>query len=116
MLTLNPFQIFFTKQYGIKSDISLLCEVEGDHLCEANEIPDNKVELLKKYCAKNGIDLIRCAHVGDSQNDIETFRNVGFSIALNTSDAPVGREASVSLRTNDFIDVANTIINANDLA
>ena len=34
MLTLNPFQIFFTKQYGIKSDISLLCEIEGVHMGE----------------------------------------------------------------------------------
>ena len=45
MLTLNPFQIFFTKQYEIKSDISLLSEVEGDNLGEAKEIPDNKVDL-----------------------------------------------------------------------
>jgi len=116
MLTLNPFQLFFTKQYGIKSDISLLCEVEGDHLGEAKEIPDNKVDLLKKYCVKNGIDLMRCAHVGDSQNDIATFRTIGFSIALNTSDPSVEREANVLLKTRDFTDVANTILHASDLA
>ncbi|MGA2874484.1 MAG: HAD hydrolase family protein [Nitrososphaerales archaeon] len=116
MLTLNPFQLFFTNQYGIKSDISLLCEVQGDHLGETKEIPDNKVDLLKRYCVKNGIDLVRCAHVGDGQNDIETFRTVGFSIALNTSDPNVEREASVLLKTRDFTDVANTILHASNLA
>jgi phosphoserine phosphatase len=116
MLSLNPLQLFFTERYGIKSDISLVCEVDGDHFGEMREIPENKVELLRKYCLKNGIDLMRCAHVGDSQNDIRTFRAVGFSIALNSSDANVEKEASISLRTYDFIDVANTILRANDLA
>ncbi|MDG7001280.1 MAG: HAD hydrolase family protein [Nitrososphaerota archaeon] len=39
-----------------------------------------------------------CAHVGDSQNDVETFRRVGYSIALNCSDSRVRKEASVSFR------------------
>ena len=116
MLTFNPFQLFFTKYYGIKSDISLVWGVDGDHLGEMNDIPENKVELLKQFCAKNGIDMMRCAHIGDSQNDVETFRAVGYSIALNSSDASVKREASISLKTNDFAEVAYTILRANDLA
>ena len=116
MLTFNPFQLFFTKYYGIKSDLSLLWEVDGDHLGEMRDIPENKVELLKQFCTKNGIDLMRCAHIGDSQNDIETFRVAGLSIALNSSDASVKREANISLQTNDFAEVAYTILHANDLA
>ncbi len=116
MLTFNPLQIFFTKYYGIKSDVSMLCEVVGDRLGEMREIPENKIDLLKSYCTKKGIDLAKCAHVGDGRNDIETFRAVGFSIALNPSDAVVRKEANVSLRTYDFTDVANTILHANDLA
>jgi phosphoserine phosphatase len=116
MLTFNPFQLFFTKYYGIKSDISLTYETSGDNLGELNELPENKAEFLREYSSKNGIDLARCAHVGDSVNDIETFRMVGFSVALNSSDAKVEKEASVSLRTYDFTDVVNTILHANDLA
>jgi phosphoserine phosphatase len=116
MLTLNPFQLFFTKQYGIGSDVSMLYDVDGgDFLGKMKEIPEDKIELLKRYCAAKGIDLGRCAHVGDSRNDVATFQAVGFSIALNSSDAVVEREATVSLRTYDFLDVADTILRANDL-
>lgn len=117
MLSLNPFQLFFTKNYGIGSDISMLYELDGgDFLGMMKEVPENKVELLERYCDLNGIQLEKCAHVGDSRNDIETFRKVAFSVALNPSDATVEEEADVSLRTNDFFDVANTILRANDLA
>jgi hydroxymethylpyrimidine pyrophosphatase-like HAD family hydrolase len=51
----------------------------------------------------------------DSKNDIATFEEEGFSIALNPSDASIRRTASVSLRTYDFMDVANSILRANDL-
>lgn len=116
MLTLNPLQLFFTRHYEIGSDISFLYELDGDNLGEMREIPANKIELLKKYCSKNTIDLTRCAHIGDSDNDVETFRAVGFSIALNSSDPYVDSEANVRLKTYDFTDVANTILRAGDLA
>jgi phosphoserine phosphatase len=116
MLSFNPFQIFFKKNFGINTDISFLWELDGDHLGAMGEIPEDKVELLKRYCEKNGIDLMNCAHVGDSKNDLATFNEVGFSIALNSSDTIVERAASVSLRTYDFVDVANSILHANDLA
>ena len=115
MLTFNPLQLFFSKYYGIKSDISLLYEVHGENLGAMKEIPENKVELLREYCSRKAIDLTECAHVGDSLNDIETFRAVGFSIALNSSDAKVEREVTLPLRTYDFTDVANSILQANDL-
>lgn len=53
---------------------------------------------MERYCREKNIDMKECAHVGDSQNDIETFRRVGYSIALNCSDSRVRKEASVSFR------------------
>jgi 3-deoxy-D-manno-octulosonate 8-phosphate phosphatase KdsC-like HAD superfamily phosphatase len=53
--------------------------------------------------------------VGDSKHDIATFEEVSFSIAPNPSDASIKRTASVSLHTYDFMDVANSILRANDL-
>lgn len=117
MLSLNPFQLFFTKHYGIGSDISILYELDSsDSFGKVKEIPEDKLELLEKYCRQKGIELERCAHVGDSRNDAATFQAVGYSIALNSSDNRVIQEADVSLHTHDFMDVVNTILRANDLA
>ena len=115
MLTFNPFQLFFTR-YGIKTDVSLVCEVKDNHLGKIRNLPENKLDLLKRFCKNKSIDLMRCAHVGDSQNDIATFNEVGYSIALNPSDTSVSKTASISLRTRDFKDIANSIFRGIDLA
>ncbi|MDG6921873.1 MAG: HAD hydrolase family protein [Nitrososphaerota archaeon] len=116
MLSLNPFQLFFTRKFGIGSDVSLSFDLNGsDFLGRIKEIPEDKLEFLEKYCSEKGIELENCAHVGDSRNDIATFRTVGYSVALNCSDSVVFEEADVSLDTHDFMDVANTILKANDL-
>ena len=114
MLTFNPFQLFFTR-YGINTDVSFVCEVKDDHFGKINTLPENKVDFLKQFCKNKSIDLMRCAHVGDSQNDIATFDEVGYSIALNASDTRVEKAASISLRTRDFMDVANSILHASEL-
>lgn len=115
MLTLNPLQLFFKNNHGINADMSVF-EINRDNFKLVKEFPKNKAVLLRKYCLARGISLINCAHVGDALNDIETFGRVGYSIALNSSSLNVRKMASVSLQTEDFLDVANTIIRANDLA
>jgi phosphoserine phosphatase len=115
MLTFNPFQIFFSR-YGINSDISFVCKVNNDHFAEIGDFPENKLDFLKRYCRTKNLDLNRCAHVGDGQNDVATFKEVGYSVALNSSDSSVESVASISLRTQDFMDVANSILHASDLA
>lgn len=114
MLSMNPLQAFFKASYGIGVDASVYV-TEGDRFKLAGTFPENKVELLERYCHARNIDMKECAHVGDSQNDVATFRRVGYSIALNCSDSGVQKESSVSLRTDDFLTVANTLLRANDL-
>lgn len=115
MLTLNPLQLAFKELYGVGAEMSLFA-VNGDNFRLEGSFPENKVELLERYCIKNRVEISNCVHVGDSHNDVEAFRRVGYSIALNSSDKQVQKEASASLKTEDFLDVANTLLRANDLA
>ena len=114
MLTMNPLQVVFQKRFGIGTDTALFT-IDGDRFKLSGAFPENKVELLERYCLENKIEMTSCAHVGDSQNDVATFRRVGYSIALNPSNEKVQKEASASLKTDDFLDVANTLLRANDL-
>jgi hydroxymethylpyrimidine pyrophosphatase-like HAD family hydrolase len=45
---------------------------------------------------------LKCAHIGDSQNDIETFQRVGYSIALNSSDANAQKKPASHYRPMIF--------------
>ena len=114
MLTMNPLQFVFKEIYGVGITMSLFT-VSNDNFKLEKAFPENKVQLLETYCRENKIEMRNCAHVGDSQNDVETFRQVRYSIALNSSDK-VQNEASASLKTQDFQDVAGTILRADRLA
>lgn len=64
----------------------------------------DKAEFVADHCAARGIELRRCAAVGDSRSDIPLFERVGFSIALNAT--PRARQvADVSLQAEDARDL-----------
>jgi phosphoserine phosphatase len=110
MLTFNPLQIFFERQYGVDTSISMNTEIKDDRISSMRQLPDNKFEYLKRYCASNSIELKDVVHVGDGLNDLRTFKAVGFSIALNSKYEEVKRNTDLSLETNDFLVVAQEIL------
>lgn len=112
MLTFNPYQLLFKKLFGISCDISMIVDFEskGDEISNIKNVPNNKIALLRNYCSRNNIPLSKCIHVGDSSNDIPTFQEVGFAIALNADDEQVRRESDISLNTDDFSTVARAIL------
>ena len=110
MLTFNPFQGMFNEYFRIKCDVSMIVELEEDRIGKVKHIPNNKITFLREYCSRNGINLGDCIHIGDSQNDVPTFNEVGFSVALNSKDDNVATEASISMNTEDFLEVVEALI------
>ena len=68
----------------------------------------DKLEFVKAYCAERQIPLSQVFAVGDSRSDIPLFGAVGFSVALNATNAAKAA-ASVAIETNDLGDVLQAI-------
>jgi len=85
MLTFNPLQILFCRRFGIDCSISRSVEIENDRIVKTNEIPENKLDYLTRYCESRGLKTTQCIHIGDGRNDVPTFRAAGSSIALNAT-------------------------------
>ncbi len=65
---------------------------------------DDKARWVAAWCQERGINLARVAAVGDARSDIPLFERVGFSIALNATDA-ARAAADVELDADDLRDV-----------
>jgi phosphoserine phosphatase len=68
----------------------------------------DKLEFVKAHCAERQIPLSQVFAVGDSRSDIPLFGAVGFSVALNATDAAKAA-ASVAIETDDLGDVLQVI-------
>ena len=65
---------------------------------------NDKASWVATWCDEHGTDLAQVAAVGDSRSDVPLFGVVGFSIALNGTDA-ARAAADVELDTDDLRDV-----------
>lgn len=70
---------------------------------------DGKVTALRIGCNSFGIGLDECAHVGDEENDMALFREVGLPIAINTKNPELRAEARVVIEKDDIGEVINYI-------
>jgi phosphoserine phosphatase len=67
-----------------------------------------KVQSLNEYCAKNDIHPEQCVAVGNSESDIDIFKECGRSIAINYSDE-LKRKASAYVMTDDLSDILDIL-------
>ena len=74
---------------------------------------DGKLDCLRSYCQNNDISLNDCIAIGDSSSDIDIFRAVRKSIAINYSDALKGR-ASEYINTENLKDIVNFFVRDGD--
>jgi HAD superfamily phosphoserine phosphatase-like hydrolase len=108
-LSLTPFSGYFMK-YGFDQSICNIARVkEGKILGLVQEPLRDKVEGLTSYCKRTDIKLQECIHVGDSLTDVETFKKVGLSIALNSRRPEVRKLAHLSLDTENLLEVYESI-------
>ena len=61
----------------------------------------DKLDFVKAYCSERQIPLSQVFAVGDSRSDIPLFGAVGFSVALNATDAAKAA-ASAAIETDDL--------------
>jgi len=106
VLTDNPsFAVDPTRSYGFKDIIASEIEIQGGLLTNRMRILTNKLHALRKYCLEYGIDIARCAHVGDGFNDVVAFKGVGLSIAFNSHEEEASRTATYRVNGNSMLDV-----------
>ena len=63
---------------------------------------DNKLPLLEEICKKYGIDLDEVIAIGNDDNDIAKFKQVGFSIAFNTTNKELREIVDKVVEGNDL--------------
>jgi len=91
----------FEKVYGSQWEVSDGC-FTGKILNHLGE--EEKLNCLKSFCQNNDINPNNCVAIGDSTSDIEIFKFVGKSIAINFSKALSGK-ASAYIKTEDLKDI-----------
>jgi phosphoserine phosphatase len=90
---------------GFQDIIASEAEISNGMLTGVIKILANKLVGLRGYCARHGIELASCAHVGDWTNDIVVFKNVGLSVAFNASEESVSKAATYTVNSDSLLDV-----------
>jgi len=67
-----------------------------------------KPVFIQHLCNQWGIALADVCHIGDSRSDIELFKQVGFSIALNATD-DARAVASTTLTADSLLDILDLL-------
>jgi phosphoserine phosphatase len=68
----------------------------------------SKRAFVEEYCAKHSIPMDKVFAVGDSRSDIPLFSAVGYSVAINATEA-AKQAASCAINTTDLRDVLRLI-------
>ena len=75
---------------------------------------DNKHEVLnlvlQGQSALKGVQLQECIAVGDGENDIPLFREVGYSIAFHPLTEEIAKSANTSVTNGGLLEVMSIIL------
>jgi len=66
---------------------------------------DGKIDYFKKIAEKTKVKFQECAFVGDEVNDIPIFKEVGLSIAFNSTKEQVKKTANVKIDKKDLREI-----------
>ena len=80
-------------------------KVSGEFIWPIGAGKEKKAEIIKNLCKDLGIKEKEVIYIGDSDSDKEAFKEVGLSIAFNTSSEALKREASCCVESNTLLDV-----------
>ena len=79
--------------------------VSGDFKWPVGAGREKKADIIKGLCSKIGISSDDVIYVGDSDADVDAFREVGLSIAFNSNSVALKRVATHVVDSNDLSDV-----------
>ncbi len=74
-------------------------------------VENSKGDDVVKIAKAHNVDLKNCIAIGDNFNDIEMFKKVGYSLAINPVNDEVASSASYNINTISFVDAVNYFIN-----
>jgi len=104
ILTDNPsFIVEPLRKLGFQGVIASRIAIEDGVLADRMEILTNKLQALREYCTREGIEITHCAHVGDGFNDVVAFNGLGLSVAFNPHEEHVSRAATYQVRSDSLL-------------
>ncbi len=75
------------------------------------EVGDSKADTLDVFSQTYDYDVSKAYAIGDNTNDIDMFKEVMYSLAINTEIPEVIDNASNHIMTDNFLDAVQIIIN-----
>jgi phosphoserine phosphatase len=86
---------------------------EGGELTGEVEVKvsyDDKHLVLQNFLASHRIKMEECIAVGDGENDIPLFKEVGYSIAFNPKNENIAKAADITIENGNLLDVLSIIL------
>ncbi|MGV8169644.1 MAG: HAD family hydrolase [Candidatus Nanoarchaeia archaeon] len=80
-------------------------KVSGEFVWPIGEGTKEKAEIIRKLCRDIGISEKECIYIGDSKKDIDAFREVGKSIAFNSTSEELKKAATHVVDSDNLSDV-----------
>lgn len=80
-------------------------KVLGEFVWPIGAGKEKKAEIIRHLCLDLGIPAEECIYVGDSDTDIEAFKEVGLSIAFNSRSEELKKVASYVVESNNLSDI-----------
>ena len=77
-------------------------KVSGEFVWPIGAGKENKARIIKELCKKLEIKTDKCVYIGDSDVDIEAFKEAGLSIAFNSDSEKLKKEADFVIQGNDL--------------
>ncbi|MEK6940387.1 MAG: HAD family phosphatase [Nanoarchaeota archaeon] len=84
-------------------------KVTGEFIWPIGAGKEKKAQIIQGLCFSLGISPKEVIYVGDGDTDIEAFKEVGISIAFNSSSEELKKVAKYSVNTHNLADVIKYI-------
>lgn len=110
--SLSLFTDILSKELTIDRCIANILECRGGRVTGNVKMivtDKNKRIHIKNFCQELHIQLEDCVAVGDSMFDIDMFKIVGFSIALNPNDSLIEEKSDVIIKSDTLTSILSEI-------
>ena len=84
-------------------------KIAGEFIWPIGAGKEKKAQIIQDLCSNLGISPKEVIYVGDSDTDIEAFKEVGISIAFNSSSDELKKVSKYTVNTHNLADVIQYI-------
>jgi phosphoserine phosphatase len=84
-------------------------KVAGEFIWPIGAGNEKKAQIIRDLCSDLGISEKEVIYIGDSDTDIEAFKEVGLSIAFNSASDELKKAATHTIDTHNLADVIRYI-------